>query len=526
MKIISSQTLAEACYQQAEKFKDKPAFCFEDQEITFHQFNLNSNKVANGLLRENIKPQSRVAYLGKDSINGYEIFFGCAKAKAVLVPINWRLAAKEIQYILNDSGVEILFVSLDLTLTIKKILAQLKTVRKVIVLDDAHPEWISYTNWCSQQSNHPLTLKCQPEEAVVHIYTSGTTGHPKGVLLPNYSFLRLMDYMKDYGDDWMNLNKTDTLLLSLPIFHVGGLWWTIQGFIAGSRGVILESFIANKALALIEKYKVTKLGLVPAMIQFMLAESNIKKTNLSSIKGLVYGGAPIAPKLLQAAMETFKCDFFQVYGLTETGNMAVCLRPHDHTLKWDDKMKAAGKPLPGVRIRINGPKNNRLKTKTIGEICLQSPSNMIGYWKSTTATNQTLRDGWVHTGDAGYIDEDGYLYVCDRIKDMIIYAGENIYPAEIEAVLMEHPSIAEVAIIGIENDRWGEIVKAFIVLKPDCRLKKIDIITFLKTRIASFKIPKSFSFVKALPRNPSGKILKRTLRDSFSEKKKASLAIG
>ena len=323
--------------------------------------------------------------------------------------------------------------------------------------------------------------------------------------------------MKAVGDDWMHLNEKDTLLLSLPIFHIGGLWWAIQGFLAGGKGIIIEGFVAWKVLELIEKHSITKVAMVPAMIQFSLAEKACETTDFSSVKGFLYGGSPIAPNLMRKAMETFDCDFFQIYGMTETGNMAVCLRPEDHTLVWNEKMKAAGKPLPGVEARVMDLAGNTLAAGETGEIHLKSPSNMLGYWNREEATNQTLVNDWIHTGDAGYMDEEGYIYVCDRIKDMIIYAGENIYPAEIEAAISEHEAVEDVAIIGIPDEKWGEIVKAFIILKQGQTLKKRALITFLRSRIAGFKIPKSISFVDSLPRNPSGKILKRVLRAPFWE---------
>ncbi len=511
------QTLAEASHQQAASLTDEIAFVFEGSSSTFGQFDQNSNKVANGLQQESVLPQSRVAYLGKDSISAYEVLFGCAKAKAVFVPINWRLAAKEVLFLLNDSEAEILFIGEEFLPMIEQIDHKLISVKKIISMEGNHPRWTVYEQWRSSQSKMTPDLTYQPEDVVIQMYTSGTTGHPKGVQLANYSLFRVMQGMRAQGDKWMGLNSQDTLLLSLPIFHIGGLWWAVQGFLVGGKGIIVKTFNTREILASIEKYGITKVLMVPAMIQFSLAEPSCNKTDLSSVQGFLYGGSPITPDLLQKAMELFDCDFFQIYGMTETGNMAVCLRPEDHIPVENEKRKSVGKPLPGVEVKVIDQQGNALPVGQVGEICLRSPANMLGYWKREEDTTKTLVDGWVHTGDAGYMDEERYIYICDRIKDMIIYAGENLYPAEIEAAINDHPAVVAAAVIGIPDERWGELVKAFVVSKDGASLRKLDLINFLKGRIAEFKIPKSVSFVDALPRNPSGKILKTKLRAPFWE---------
>jgi acyl-CoA synthetase (AMP-forming)/AMP-acid ligase II len=509
------QTLAEMCSQQAQLRPDAIAFIADDDRQTFSQLNLSSNQVGHGLTAADVKTGSRVAILGKDTVAHYEILFGCAKIKAVLVDLNWRLAAPELLYILNDAETEILFVGQEFFPVVESLLSELTSIRTLIALDGSHPSWQAYEEWKSLQPNTQPAFEYSAEDVAVQMYSSGTTGRPKGVQLANYSFFRLMQGILASGDPWMSLNPADVLLLSLPQFHIGGLWWAIQGYAVGACGVIVDTFVAWQALQLIERHKVSKAVLVPSMIQLILAEPECEKTDFSSFKGLVYGGSPIAPTLLRKAMETFGCDFFQIYGLTETGNCAVCLRPADHYPIESPRLKAAGRPYPGVEIKIIDGKNRTLPATRSGEICIKSPANMLGYWKNEAATAQTLVDGWLHTGDVGYMDEEGYVYVCDRIKDMIIYAGENLFPAEIEAVLSEHEAVAEVAVIGIPDENWGEVVKAFVVPRKGCEIKQRELIDFARSRIADFKVPKSISFVDALPRNPSGKVLKRVLRAPF-----------
>ncbi len=515
MKSSEFQTLAEMCIQQAKVRPDAVAFLSGDNRRTFQQLDQSSNQVGHGLAAAGVKSGSRVAIIGKDTVAHYEILFGCAKIKAVLVDLNWRLAPPEILYILNDSETEVLFVAQEFFPLVESLVSQLTTVRTIVALDEGHPDWSAYEEWKTAEPATPHAFEYCADDVAVQMYSSGTTGRPKGVQLANYSFFRLMQGMLAAGDPWMSLNSDDTLLLSLPQFHIGGLWWAMQGYAVGAAGVIVDTFVAWQALQLIERHQVTKAVLVPSMIQLMLEEPSCSQTDLSSFKGLLYGGSPIAPPLLRKAMEIFGCEFFQIYGLTETGNMAVCLRPADHCPEGSPRMKAAGRPLPGVEVKIIDGQGRMLPAMRNGEICIKSPSNMLGYWKNESATGQTLDGGWVRTGDVGYMDGDGYVYVCDRIKDMIIYAGENLFPAEIEAVLSEHEAVAEVAVIGIPDEMWGEVVKAFVVPRQGGVIKQRELIDFARSRIADFKVPKSITFVDALPRNPSGKVLKRVLRAPF-----------
>ena len=299
------------------------------------------------------------------------------------------------------------------------------------------------------------------------------------------------------------------------MFHIGGFWWAITGLNAGAKNVVQDAFVAHQALALIERQGVTKACLVPAMLGMMLAEPACRGPDLSTLTHMIYGGSPIPTPLLTESMRVFGCEFGQIYGLTETGNTAVFLRPEDHHDLESERLRAAGRPYPGVRAKVIDESGTELAAREIGEICLHSPANMVGYWNRPDATAESLRDGWLHTGDAGYLDEDGYVFVCDRVKDMIIYAGENIYPAEVESVLAGHPAVAECAVIGVPSERWGEEVKAIVVLKPGQSAKAHEILAHARGDIASFKVPKSVDFVDELPRTPSGKIKKAELRKPY-----------
>jgi len=304
--------------------------------------------------------------------------------------------------------------------------------------------------------------------------------------------------------------------VAMPSFHIGGAGWGIQGFTAGARSIVVSEFDPGEVLALIEEQGVSKMFMVPAAMRLCLHHPKARETDYSSIRYILYGASPIPIDLLREAIEVFDCGFVQLYGMTETTGTATYLPPGDHDPRAvDERMKSAGKPLPGVQVKVIDEAGLEVAPRVVGEICLASKANMSGYWNLPEATEKSLIDGYVHTGDAGYLDEDGYVYVHDRVKDMIVSGGENVYPAEVESALFGHPAIADVAVIGIPDDKWGEAVKAIVVLKPGAEASEADLIAHARERIAAFKCPKSVDFIAELPRNPSGKILKRELREPY-----------
>ncbi|BAY46058.1 putative long-chain-fatty-acid CoA ligase [Scytonema sp. HK-05] len=508
-------TLADLPRVQAHQFPDARALIFKDNALTYLQLDLQSNRVANALLAQGVEAQSRVGLLAKDSLHSYEILFACSKINAVLVPINWRLAAPEISYILRDANIEVLFVGSEFHRLIESIKDELDGIKTFIALEKSEYNWLTYDTWWQQHSDVQPDVAIQPNDVAVQIYTSGTTGRPKGVQLGHYSFFAIAKEFVQQGKSWIGWNAKDKSLITLPSFHIGGLWWAIRGLASGAENILLETFDAIEVLFAIEKYHITKTCMVPAMIQVLLSEPQCKKTDFSSLKYIVYGGSPIAESLLRKAIATFACNFVQIYGMTETGNCAVCLPADAHTSTNPNRLKSSGKPFPGVSVAILDQEGKDVPLGKVGEICIKSPANMIGYWKLAEATANTLVDGWIHTGDAGYFDEEGYIYICDRVKDMICYAGENVYPAEIENVLYEHPAVAEVAVIGVPDQDFGETVKAIIVLKPGMKATALDIISSVRGKIADFKLPRSVEFTQSLPRTPSGKLQKGKLREKY-----------
>ncbi len=514
---VSAGTLGDIPRKNAALRGDAPALVFENRTTTYRQLDEATHVVAQALLAEDLHPGSRVAILAKDSDRTFELVLGCAKAGAVSLGINWRLVDREIGFILDDSGAEILFIG-------SEFLDKIGTCsgnRRIVVLDaDDHDDHPAYGSWLDGHEAVDPAIEVTPDDIAVQMYTSGTTGLPKGVQLAHRSFFAVVDSLRTAGDEWIGWRPGDVSLLNIPAFHIGGLWWAMTGLAAGATNVVMDAFAGWKLLELIERHRVTKVCMVPAMIQMALSEPNANEVDLSSLEHIVYGGAPIPRSLLERALDVFGCRFAQIYGLTETGNTAVCLRPEDHDDLESPRLKAAGKPYPGVSIRCIDGEGNALAPGEVGEICIHSPANMVGYWNRPDATAETLVDGWIHTGDAGFLDEDGYVYVHDRVKDMIIYAGENIYPAEVESVLCGHPGVSEAAVIGIPDDRWGELVKA-IVVRHTCEgtppVRTRELLAHARGQLADFKVPQSVDFVEALPRTPSGKIQKAVLRAPYWE---------
>ncbi|MBX3706757.1 MAG: fatty acid--CoA ligase [Pseudomonadales bacterium] len=496
---------------------DVEALWFEGRSTSYRDFDQLTNRVANGLLAEGVEPGSRVGFMDKNSDHFYQLVFGCAKANAVSVGINWRLAPPEVAYILNDSRAEVLFVGPDFYPLVERIRAEVPTLRRIVAMEAGQPEWTPFTAWRDGQPAHDPGVAVTTDDVAIQMYTSGTTGHPKGVQLPHRCFFDLWRYPPAPDMAFNEWTESDVNLVAMPSFHIGGVGWGIMGIRPGARNVIVREFEPGSTLEMIQRFRISKLFLVPAAIRMVLQHPQARTTDYGSVKYIHYGASPIPLDLLREALEVFQCGFVQLYGMTETTGSATYLPPEDHDPRGNERMRSAGKPFPGVRLKVVDEAGRPLPARQVGEICIASPVNMLGYWNLPEATATTLIDGYVHTGDAGFLDEDGYVYVHDRVKDMIVSGAENIYPAEVESALFGHPAVADVAVFGVPDERWGEAVKAAVVLKPGARVSADELIGFARGRIAGYKLPKSIDFIAELPRNPSGKILKRELRKPYWE---------
>jgi len=496
------------------------AFKFLDKETTYQDFDSSANKVAQGLIAEGCKPNARVAFLGKNS-DTFEFFYGNMKSRTVPVAINWRLAAPEIAFILNDSESEILFVDGEFDELIKQVENEIPKVRKIITIGNSNADWENYKAWRDRQENIDPMLASKSEDDVLQMYTSGTTGLPKGAQLTNANILNAAPMVdQTWCKDW---HEGSVNLICMPVFHVAGGLYAILGAIFGCKNIIIPEVDPGLILALIESEKIELALFVPAVILFLLQHPKSEETDFTSLRQVVYGASPIAEDTLIKAIETMQCDFWQVYGLTETCGMATTMTPEYHDPA-KGKLRSCGQPYPGIEIKIVDTNNNQLGTGEVGEILIKSGTVMKSYWNRSEATAETIVDDWFYSGDAGFFDEDGFLFIHDRVKDMIISGAENIYPAEVENALMSHPQILDAAVVGIPDEKWGETVLGFVILAEDASISEDEIIAYSREKIAGFKCPKTIKFINEIPRNPTGKVLRRKLREPYWKGKKRNIS--
>ena len=519
-RIPQTTSLVDLFRWRINKSPHNVAFKFLDKETTYQDFDSSANKVAQGLIAEGCKPNARVAFLGKNS-DTFEFFYGNMKSRTVPVAINWRLAAPEIAFILNDSESEILFVDGEFDELIKQVENEIPKVRKIISIGNSNADWENYKAWRDRQENTDPMLASKSEDDVLQMYTSGTTGLPKGAQLTNANILTAAPMVdQTWCKDW---HEGSVNLICMPVFHVAGGLYAILGAIFGCKNIIIPEVDPGLILELIESEKIELALFVPAVILFLLQHPKSEETDFTSLRQVVYGASPIAEDTLIKAIETMQCDFWQVYGLTETCGMATTMTPEYHDPA-KGKLRSCGQPYPGIEIKIVDTNNNQLGTGEVGEILIKSATVMKSYWNRPEATAETIMDDWFYSGDAGFFDEDGFLFIHDRVKDMIISGAENIYPAEVENALMSHPQILDAAVVGIPDEKWGETVMGFVILAEDASISEDEIIAYSREKIAGFKCPKTIKFINEIPRNPTGKVLRRELREPYWKGKERNIS--
>ncbi|MDI5969121.1 long-chain-fatty-acid--CoA ligase [Streptomyces sp. SL13] len=507
-------TLPATSAARAADRPDHTAIICEDRRTSYARLHLDTDRAAHALRAAGVRPGGRVAFLGRESEYFYLAILACAKAGAVLIPVNWRLTAAEVDHILGDSNAELLFVETEFRPVVERVAPGLPDLRHVVTVDrpgDPDPGAGMRAWWAGAPDTEPLGPAARPDDAVVQIYTSGTTGRPKGVVLAHRSFFTLPAASRDSGVDWIDWRPDDISLISLPGFGIAGLAWFMHGINAGATNVVMRTYIAQEAVRLTAQLGVTTTYAAPAQLQMMLEEHGVTKATFASLRKVAYGGAPISESLLARCIEVLGCDLAQIYASTETGTVVVCLPPADHVVG-GPRLRAAGRACPGTGVKVVDEARRPVPAGTIGQVCVRTPARMLGYWHLPEATAGAIDGDWLLMGDVGYLDDDGYLYLCDRISDTIVVAGQNVYPAEVERVLAEHPAVADSAVVGLPHQDWGEAVHACVTFRPGTRATPRELLLFLRGQVAGYKIPVAFHAVDELARNPAGKILRREVR--------------
>ena len=502
-------TFDELITHWAQEKPDQVALEQDGAALTFAELEDRSRRIVAMLAAHGVGKGDRIAWLGKNARHYFELFYSAARIGVVMVPIGWRLAAPEIAYILGDTGAKLVFIDEGFGELAAKACGELDTPPEIIDTPTAQREIAAAPADAFDGAG--------PDDPVLQLYTSGTTGNPKGAVLTNANLFSLRQPAEAAAQPWSSWDEDEAILICMPCAHIGGTGLGIMAIAAGIRGIVQSEFTPDGVLDGFEQ-GITRLFIVPAALQMVVQHPRAKDTDMSAVKYVMYGAAPIPLDLLREAVQTIPgAGFLQCYGMTETTGTIAMLPPEDHALDGNQRMRSAGKAVPGAELKVIGEDGGELPCGEVGELICKSPSNMIGYWNLPDATRGALKDGWMHTGDAAYMDEDGYVYIQDRIKDMIISGGENVYPAQVESAIYGHPAVSEVAVIGVPDETWGEAVKACVVPKPGTTVDPDDIIAFTRERLAGFKVPKTVEVIDAMPRNPSGKILRRELRAPFWE---------
>lgn len=502
-------TFAQIIREHAQHRAASPALSFEDVTWSFGELHELSSRSAQALLNEGVKAGDRVALLTKNRAEFYELLFACNKIGAILVGLNWRLAAVEIEAIVADAKPSVVFLGPDEQKLFNATSRATPGLKRVVVFGE------EYAAFRSANTIDPGYVG-QNDDVALLLYTSGTTGLPKGVMLTNQN----MAFTRKLGETW-GMGPESVNLVAMPMFHIGGTGYGTSTMLRGGHTVLMREVNPAVAIDLIARYKVTHTFFVPAVVQSLLLTPGIEKADFSSLQLLMYGASPIGDVLLRQALDVLKCNFMQAYGMTETAGTVLDLPPKDHALEGPRSglLKSCGRAYPWVELRIIDPTTLAdVKTGEVGEIWLKSGMVMKGYWNKPEASAEAIMPGgWLRTGDAAYQDAEGYVYMFDRFKDMIISGGENIYPAEVENVMNGHPAVKEVGVIGIPHQRWGETPMAVVVLRAGQTAEPADLISFTRDRLAHYKCPTSVVIANELPRNASGKLLKRELRKLYMQ---------
>ncbi|MGA2516966.1 MAG: long-chain-fatty-acid--CoA ligase [Thermodesulfobacteriota bacterium] len=519
--MVLTETLAKAL----RLFPRKRAVVCGERHWTYQEFCRRTNRLSHGLKGFGIGKDDKVAILHPNCHAFLEAYYAIPQIGAISVPINYRLSPKETAFILQDSESKVLIADSTFKNRIDEMREEIRGIERILwtggLRESDGSIDLNYEKELEQADDSPLPNPPVSDEDVAQIYyTSGTTGQPKGVMLSHknvatHALGTIAEIQLTDGDVWLHV---------APLFHLADAWATWAVTWVGGTHVLVREFDAKVVLETIEREKATLTNLIPTMLNLMVNHPEVGRFDYSSLRILLSGGAPIAPEVVRKIVEIFKCDYIQTYGMTETSPYLTLsiLKEHLKKLPSADQLRfksKTGREFIGVELKVVDEQGKEIKKdeKEVGEIIVKGDIVTKGYWKLPEETKKSIRDGWLYTGDMAVMDEEGYVTIVDRKKDMILTGGENVYSTEVENVLYMHPAILECAVIGIPDQKWGEAVKGFVVLKPGQEATEREIIQFCKERLAHYKAPKSIDFIGALPRTGSGKIHKKGLRDKYWE---------
>ena len=505
-----------------QQYPCRTAVVCNQKSFTYAQFADRARRLAGALRQADVQPGDRVAFLSTNCHRLLEAYYGVLEAGAVLLPLNIRLAASELSYILNDSGATILFVEKQFLRLVESFLTDIPNVKQICQLDGA-PE----APWLSPRSYEALLQEATPYRADITsidenslaelFYTSGTSANPKGVMLTHRNiYLHAQNVCLGF-----NIENGAVELHTIPLFHANG--WGVAHFLTllGGKHVMMQRFETKEVFRLIEKEGVHSFSLVPIMATALVNCPERLNYNLSSLRRIVIGGAASSPTLIREVEEKLGCECFSGYGLTET-SPSLSISPMKLGMGWDSEQRYVGQAMtgyafPGVEIRVVDANDNDVPRdgQSIGEIVARSDGVMEGYWRQPDASAEALRGGWFHTGDMATLNEEGYLLIVDRKKDIIVSGGENISSLELEKAILAHPAVLEAGVIPVPDEKWGEVPKALVVLKPNAAATEAELIEFCRAHVSHYKCPRSFEFVASLPKTGTGKILKKDLRKKY-----------
>jgi long-chain acyl-CoA synthetase len=506
-------TLGDIARRNACFYPDKPAFVMGDRRVSFAEYNARLNRLVDGLRRRELRAGDRLAFLSRNSLECLDVLGAGEKGGFPVAPLNFRLTAGELARSVERVAPRALFVQSQYVETAEAVVDLLDHDVVLVALDGtATGGWTSLDELLASGDDREPSGEALPGDVCYLMSTSGTSGTPRAAMLTHRGqWLNAATLALE-----MRLSPVDRHLASMPLFHVGGRAVVLAHTLRGCTVHIHDGFDAGAVARDVESHLITTTQVVPTMLSWLL-EEKLERVDLSSLRLVWYASAPMPVELLRRGIDRFGRVFIQGYGQTESGPLATVLHPEDHHLEGEgsELLASCGRAVPGVQVRIVGEDGADLEAGATGEIVIQSDFNMAGYWREPELTADVIVDGWLRTGDMAWMDPLGYIFIVDRKKDMIISGGENVFPREVEEILYTHPAVLEAAVIGVPDPTWGESPRAIVVRRPGAEVAEHELVGFCRQRLAHYKCPAAVEFRDDLPKTPSGKVLKRTLREPY-----------